>query len=423
MSLCLWYISKYVSLPSDRVGARSFLLMREMARLGHRTVIFTSDSNHLVDGPKLTGPHLIKTVDDVHVCWVRTLKYQGAKSFRRILSWLDFEWQLWRLPKGDFPPPDVVIASSLSLLSILNGLLLRRRYQCGLIFEVRDIWPLTLVEDGGFSPRNPVVAALAAIERLAYRSSDAIVGTMPNLKEHVSEVAGDNAAPVYCIPMGVDEDQLRTAAPLPQEYADAYFPDGKFIVGYTGTIGLTNALETLLECARRMVGDRKIHFLLVGEGPFKNNYRRQYGDLPNVSFAPAVPKSMIPSILARCDLLYFSLFPSKISRFGESLNKVIDYMLAAKPIVASYNGHPSIVEESGAGVRVAAGNAAALEAAILRYAAMSPDDLAARGAAGRHWLLSHRTYPRLARDYIALAESARLRSGRPAETNELTRRS
>ena len=264
MTLNVWYISKYLTLPSDRVGGRSFYLLREMARLGHRVIAFTSDSNHLVNGPQFDGPQLEQTRDGVSVIWLRTLKYKGAKSLGRILSWVDFERRFMTMDARHFPPPDVVIASSLSLLSILSGIRMQRRFGCKLIFEVRDIWPLTICEDGGFSPRNPFVRILAAIERFGYRRSDAIVGTMPNLSAHVHEVAGPETAPVYTIPMGVSDDQLDEGEPLSVDYLESHIPKGKFIVCHAGTIGITNALETFLACAEQMRDRDDIHFLIVG---------------------------------------------------------------------------------------------------------------------------------------------------------------
>ncbi len=141
----------------------------------------------------------------MRLCRVRTLKYSASRSIRRILSWVHFEWRLLRLPANLLPRPDAIIVSSLSLLTVLSGLRLRRRYRSRLIFEVRDIWPLTLTEAGGFSPRSPLVLGLGAIEKLGYRRADAIVGTMPNLRQHVEEVTG-SSKPTYCVPMGVDED-------------------------------------------------------------------------------------------------------------------------------------------------------------------------------------------------------------------------
>ncbi|BBB08629.1 glycosyltransferase family 4 protein [Sphingopyxis sp. EG6] len=402
MSACLWYISKYVGFPADRVGERAFMLLREIARKGHHCIIVTSNSSHMLERPGFEGFHKTEQMDGVEVCRIQTLKYRGAKSLGRILSWLHFEWLLWRLPKQAFRKPDAVIVSSLSLLTIFNGFLLRRRYGCRLIFEVRDIWPLTLIEEGGFSPRNPFVAALGIVERLAYRCSDAIVGTMPNLKEHVAEQIG-SSPPVHCVPMGIDTARIYAAETLPLDYVAVHIPKDKFVVCHAGTIGATNALDTLFDCARIMRDDPRIYFLIVGDGDLKDHYRTLCADLPNVGFAPAVPKAMVQDVLKRCDLLYFSVHASAVWRFGQSLNKVIDYMLAGRPILASYTGYPSMIDESGGGSYVPAGNVEALRMEILRYAEMSPTERAALGAAGRDWLLDNRAYNRLSQDYLEIA--------------------
>jgi glycosyltransferase involved in cell wall biosynthesis len=372
--------------------------MRELARVGHRCVVITSDSNMLAEVPKLQEPYLRQDVDGLEFWWVRTLKYQVAKSPRRILSWLDFEWRLWRMPKTTFPRPDAVIVSSLSLLTILNGFLLRRRYKCRLVFEIRDIWPLTIVEEGGFSARNPLVRLLGLVEKLGYRHADAIVGTMPNLEEHVRDVVG-LSQPTFCIPMGVDEATLQAGEPLPDAYVAQYMPLSPFVVAHVGSIGITNALDTFLECAAGMKHRTDIHFLLVGEGDLRARYQSVYGHLPNVTFAPRVPKAMVQSVLAHCDLVYFAVHKSAVWRFGQSLNKVIDYMIAGKPVVASYTGYPSMINEADCGTYVPAGDLEALQSEIARYAAMDPQTREEIGRRGREWILANRRYETLARNY------------------------
>lgn len=400
MRRCVWYISKYVGMPdASSAGGRGYLLMRELARRGIASVVVTSDSNQLTRVPVLEQPYVFTESDGVQMCWVRTLKYQVAKSARRILSWVDFEWRVWRMPHQHLPRPDVIVVSSLSLLTVLNGFWLRWRYRARLVVEIRDIWPLTIVEEGGFSPRNPMVLGLGLIEKLAYRHADAIVGTMPNLQEHVAEVLGE-ARPVACVPMGVDERLLTEVEPLPADYATEHIPAGKFVIGYAGTIGITNALDTFLECARRLKDSPELHFLLVGEGDLRERYKRDYSDVTNLSIAPRVPKRMVQSVLARCHLLYFSVHPSRVWRYGQSLNKVIDYMLSGKPIVASYTGYPSMINEAACGGYVPAGDIDALQTEILRLAAMPPEQLEAMGARGRAWLLEHRSYDVLASDFL-----------------------
>jgi len=416
VNACVWYVSKYAALPAaGRGGTRAFLIMRELARAGHRAAMLISDSNHLTQVPRLTGPHLFETVEGVDVHWIRTRKFTGAKSVGRILSWLDFELRLFLFPKQNLPRPDVVIVSSLSLLTIFNGLWLKLRYRCRLVFEVRDIWPLTIVEEGGFSPRNPLVMGLAAVERLAYRTADVIVGTMPNLGEHVSEVSSRHA-PVHCVPFGVDVDMIEKARPLPPNWVQEHIPVGKFVVCHAGTIGITNALDTLFDCARAMRGRSDVHFLILGEGGLKRHYEDLTADLPNVSFAGAIAKDQVGAALEACDLLYFSVHVSKVWNYGLSLNKVIDYMLAGKPIVASYSGYPTMVDEAGAGTALPAGDPAALEAEILRYAEMEPEARRAIGQAGRDWLWRNRQYKELARRYLDIALPSRY----PGEVEAVT---
>lgn len=382
-----------------KVGSRGFLLLREFVRSGHKALLITSDSNHLADPPRLTTARKIEAVDGVEVHWLRTQKYSSARSAKRIASWLSFEWQLLRMPKRDLPPPDIVIVSSLSLLTIFNGLLLRRRYGCRLVFEVRDIWPLVLTTAGGVSTRHPAVRILGWVERLGYRRADLIVGTMPNLITHVREVSGSEK-PVACIPQGLGDELLAPPAPLPDYYAETYIPSGKFIVCHAGSIGADNALETLISCARAMRERRDVHFLLVGDGYLKEAFRKICADLDNVTFAPPVPKEAVQSVLQHVDLVYFAVHQSPLMRFGQSLNKVIDYMLSGKPVLASFTGYPSMINEAECGTYVPAEDVPALCAEIERYAAMSPEQRARVGARGRAWLLRNRPYQKLAQDYL-----------------------
>lgn len=400
MALRVWYVSKYISPPGKGiVGGRGYFLMRELALMGCKVSLITSDSNHLATPPKLDANYLIQSVDGMQICWVRTTKYMAAKSLRRILSWLHFEWRLLWLPIKQMPAPDVLIISSLSLLTVLNGLRWRMRYKCRLIFEVRDIWPLTLMEEGGFRSTNPFIAILRLVEFLGYKYSDAIVGTMPNLGAHVKEVLGYSKE-TFCIPIGIDDSSLASPKPLATYFEDFYFPSEKFVIAYVGSIGITNALDTFLNCADMMKEVTNIHFLIVGDGGLRESFQQKYSYLNNLTLAPTVPKEMVQSVLTKCDLLYFSVHASKVWEYGQSLNKIIDYMMAAKPIVASYTGFPSMINEAACGTFVPAGNREALKQEIMHYYSMSKDERDEIGSRGKNWLLKNRPYKKLALDYL-----------------------
>jgi glycosyltransferase involved in cell wall biosynthesis len=382
------------------------MIMRELVRMGYDCVVITSDSNALADVPQFSGRSECEQIEGVEFCWVRTLKYRTAKSFLRIIGWLDFEWQLLRLSKHKFRTPDAVIVSSLSLLTVLNGLVLRARYRCRLIFEVRDIWPLTLTEEGGFHSYNPFVLLLGFVEKLGYRYADEVVGTMPNLGEHVASV-GRKPRTVHCVPMGFDPETETFADAAPDGRLLELLPAGKFIVAHVGAMGITNALDTFFACVVAMKGNTDVHFLAVGDGDLRAVYEERYGNLPNLTMVPKVSKAEVPAVLAACDLLYLSVFASKIWRYGQSLNKLVDYMLAGKPVVASYSGFRSMIDEAGCGTFVAAGDEVALRQEILRYAEMPLAERMACGRRGRAWILENRSYQKLASQYLSIILPAR----------------
>jgi glycosyltransferase involved in cell wall biosynthesis len=397
----IWYISKYASPLKYGFGTRHFYLAREFNRLGLNTVIISSDSNHLANIPACVSLYTKEIIDGVETWWIKTIKYKGAASFRRILSWLDFEIKLWLMPMRKLTKPDVVIVSSLSLITIFNGYWIKKKFGCKLVFEIRDIWPLTIIEEGGFSRWNPFVMLLAWAEKFGYRNADVIIGTMPNLSEHVDAVMGKQMN-CHCIPFGYDPDLYSRPERLPESYEERYIPQNKFIIGYAGSIGTTNALETLMKCAIEMKDLDNIHFLLLGDGDLLGDYKAKVNGLPNVTFAPKVKKSQVQTVLNHCHVLYFSVMDSKVWRYGLSLNKLIDYMMAGKPIIASYNGYPSMINEAQCGVFIPAKDVSALKQAICEYSQMTTDQLNSIGQRGKAWLLKNRPYDKIALDYCKL---------------------
>lgn len=305
------------------------------------------------------------------------------------------------MPEEDLPPPNVLVVSSLSPLTIINGFRLRRKYKCRLVCEIRDIWPLTLVEEGGFSRFNPFIIFLAWIEKIAYANSDVIVGTMPNLKEHVHNILGVQKD-VYCIPIGIDEESLSQDLPISTQYVQENIPADKFVIAYAGTIGITNALNTYFECASSLEENSQVQFLVIGDGDLKKKYLSQYGGLQNLTFAPKVPKNMLQSVLSKCDVLYFSVHESKVWHYGQSLNKISDYMLAGKPIIGSYTGFPSMINEADCGTFVPANDAEALRSEILRFSEMSPQERTFIGERGAAWIRENRNYKALASRYLSI---------------------
>ena len=66
---------------------------------------------------------------------------------------------------------------------------------------------------------------------------------------------------------------------------------GKFLVAYAGSIGISNAMDVFFECVESCNRIQDIHFVVLGDGDLRQTYVDRYGSLPNLTFAPRVPKS------------------------------------------------------------------------------------------------------------------------------------
>lgn len=394
----IWCISKYASIPKYGAAARLFYLCKEFSKLDNNVVLFTSDSNHLCEYPKTNSRFNYEDIEGVNVCWIKNIKYKKTASVKRVLSWFDFELQLFMSDREKFDKPDVVLVSSLSLLSIFYGYYLKLKYGSFLIFEIRDIWPLTLIEEGDFSKYHPFSLFLGLIEKFGYRKADLIVGTMPRLNIHVEKILGYEKD-VFCSPLGFDDLQMSNMSN--QNSFKNFFPANKKIVGYAGSMGISNSLQTFIDVIKKMSKIQDVHFVLVGDGDLKGNFIKQLKNYPNVTFVPKIKQEEVQSFLNFCDVLYLSTQNSKVWMYGQSMNKVVQYMLSGKPIVASYSGYPSMINEAGSGVFVPVGDSEKLQKEFIRLLNLTKVENQKLGLKGRDWIISNRSYKKLARQYLS----------------------
>lgn len=399
----IWIISKYASSLEVGFESRLFALARRFVKKGNFVAIISSDSNHFGIYPAYEDTYNFEKLGELNLLRIRTYKYIKTVSLQRIISWIDFEIKLFFAPLKSFDKPDIIVVSSLSLITILNGIRLKYKYGAKLIFEIRDIWPLTIIEEGGYKPWNPFVLILSTIEKYGYIKSDLIVGTMPNLGEHINNVLGRINKKCVCVPFGFDANFFSSSVADPEKFLKEYnIPKGKFIVGYAGSIGISNGLQAFIDCAKLMVNDERFVFTLLGDGDSKSKYLRQTSGFNNIYFISKVNREEVASYLALCNVLYFSSLKSKIWNFGWSPNKLIDYMMSGKPVLASYSGHQSMINEAKSGFFIPAEDSSAIKIALENMISMNPDDLVKMGNDGKDWIVKNRDWDIVSGKYLEI---------------------
>jgi glycosyltransferase involved in cell wall biosynthesis len=386
---------------------RPLYLAREWTRRGHRVVIVAASFSHLRErNPKVAKRVLREEIEGIDYLWVRTPSYSG-NGIRRAINIVAFVVQLVRLQSelAAAYRPDFVIASSTYPLDIYPAWLIARRARGKLVFEVHDLWPLTLIELGGLPSWHPFIVLMRWAEGFAYRRADRVVSILPNAESYMRQ-RGMAPGKFAHIPNGIDlAEWCDVGLAVPEEHQAAIRQlkaQGRFLVGYAGAHGMANALGTVLQAAERL-RDRPVAFVLVGRGPEKWALQAVAGSrrLQNVVFLPPVPKAAVPALLNEMDALYLGLRKEKLFRFGVCPNKLIDYMMAAKPVIQAIDASNNLVSEAGCGYSVPAEDSEALAEAVLRVMASPVVQREEMGRRGRAFVQMRHSYRVLAERFLA----------------------
>src|SRR5699024_9089121 len=152
----IWIIHQYASTPETGMGGRHYYLADELGKMGHKVYVIASSANHLLrNSPELTGNYTFEARENFTFVWVKMPEYKEAHSKQRAINWLLFPWKIQKLSKIIADKPDAILSSSPSPIAFLGAERLAKKFKARLVFEVRDIWPLTLIELGGYSPKHP----------------------------------------------------------------------------------------------------------------------------------------------------------------------------------------------------------------------------------------------------------------------------
>jgi colanic acid biosynthesis glycosyl transferase WcaI len=415
---CSQYYPPEMGAPASRVSQ----LARAWATDGHDVTVLTGFPNHPtgVIPAEYRGRPYIRHENDKGVHVVRAPIYAAPNKgvTKRSLSYLSYAASATLL--GPFlRKPDVVIGTSPQFLTAIAGYGIARMHRVPFVFEVRDLWPRSIVEVGAMSKHSPIVKALERAEMFLYQHSERIVAVTDSFVDEISErgVARDK---ISVVKNGVDLGLFRPG-PKENDVRRKLGLEGKFVATYIGTHGMSHGLDTLLDAAALLKDDDRFRILLVGEGADKAALmaRAESQGLRNVLFIGQQKHADIPAFVRAADVtvvllkakpLFKTVIPSKI----------FEFMGAGRPIVLGVDGEArQIVEASGGGVFVPPESAEQL-VAQLRLFASDPSRGEAMGVAGRAYVEAHFSRAALARRYLGILDDVAQGRPSPAEPAGVT---
>ena len=183
---------------------RHYCLARHWIRAGHEVHVFAGSYSHL----RLVNPESGQDVfseeeDGIRFHYLKTPSYSG-NGIGKVASMLAFSRRLgstWAAFRG----MDLVLVSSPHLFAIPACQSIARSFGLPVAVEIRDLWPLSLVELLGLPVWHPLVLAMKWVERRAYRDNDLLVSLLPKAADYFAHYGADPRNIVY-IPNGVEPE-------------------------------------------------------------------------------------------------------------------------------------------------------------------------------------------------------------------------
>ena len=393
-------VNHFAYRPADGAGIRHWRMAKEFSAAGHRVEVASCTYLHKSRKFREDVSRIrCQTVEQVvRYRWLCGTPY-GSGLFARGLNMAVFACAVI----AEYCRPrrrrswDVVIGSSPDPLAALSAYFVARLHRSAYIYEVRDLWPDTLVRLGSASDNHPLVRLLYSVERFLYRRADAVVSVLPRASRYFADRYGHGRR-VHWVPNGSD---VSDPPPPPNDSTSI------MTAVYLGAHGPANGLDVLID-AVRIVGSQRLQVLFVGSGTEKARLEMRAAELElaNVHFKAPVPRSQVADVLAEADVCLLPIRRSSLYDYGYSMNKLFDYMAAARPIVIATDSPYNPVDEARCGWTCQPDDSEDFASALREALNESATDRREKGRRARVYLESNHDLGALSRRMLRLCVEA-----------------
>ena len=323
-------------------------------------------------GPSLlhTGhKDTLKYVSSQYLTISQAPEYDRTNIPRRLISWVKYFFSafkiLWHQPSDSF----LLIVSNppfLGLIGMFFKVLRRQSY----VMLVYDVYPDLLVNIGALKSRH-IARVWHSLNRLVYKHSRMVFTIGHDMAQRIKyneKSSRKRKLQMVCIPPWVD---VANILPIPKHRNQFALKHGllnKTTVLYSGNMGYTHDIETILEAAKGLRDETDIMFVFIGEGAKWHLVEQTIKDnqLQNVLLLPFQPEDVLPFSMASGDIGVVAYAAGTEGCMIPS--KTFYYMAAgAVPLILSRTETDltKIVDQEKCGIWVKSGDAEGLAETIL----------------------------------------------------------
>ena len=218
------------------------------------------------------------------------------------------------------------------LPAALPVLLLARLKSSRTIVHVQDLQPDAAIDLGMLKP-GVMTGVLFWLERLTYRLADRVATISVGMQDRIVRKGVPSERTILFRNWAND----RAVKPMRHDtsYRHAWGLQDKFVVMYSGNMGVKQGLASLLQAATLLATEASVVFVVVGDGGEKEGLvadAKRLG-LTNVVFKPLQPYARLSDLLATADVAVIPQLPGVTDIVLPS--KLGNILASARPVIVA----------------------------------------------------------------------------------------
>ena len=290
----------------------------------------------------------IEIIEGIRVIRVWTFITANEGFIKRTCDYISYS--IISFLVGLFIKTDRIIATSPQFFTALSGRWLSFFKRRPWIFEVRDLWPESIVAVGAMK-RNFIIRLFEKLEIRLYKNADKIIVVTDSFKNKIIE-KGIPSSKIFVHKNGANLNLYKPIEKNKQLESELHLV-GKKVFAYIGTHGMAHGLDFILNSIKKIQKTHpEIHFLFIGDGAEKNNLLKQKEELKlsNVTMLSSVSKQEVVEYLSLMDYALVNL--RKNDTFLHVIpSKIFEAAAMKKPILLGLEGETKkIIQQFNAGI-------------------------------------------------------------------------
>ena len=283
--------------------------------------------------------------------------YNRRSKLFRVLSWINYSlFAFWKMLKADSNTLIFIVSNPpfLGFFALLVNLVKKTHY----VVLVYDIHPDTLISFGVLSKNSFAVKLWRSMNQRVWNRSIAVYTIGNVMAENLTKqfnVKSTKLGRVGVIPPWADTNKIKPIEKIDNPLSNELGQEGKITILYSGNMGISHDIDSILQAAKILKNEEKISFLLIGEGEKWQDAVdfQKDNDLSNLQVLPFQPEERLPYTMALADIALVAL-----DEGAEGLmipSKMFYYMAVGAAVVGICKGRSDmseIVQNSRCGVIV-----------------------------------------------------------------------